>query len=144
MFPKTTCGNHRPLWPRYGEYLFVPVQRWLHNIEHGAVVVLYHPCAHPVEVRKLKEIVRACLRRHIITPYAELPPDRPMALVAWGCRLQMSHVNTDEVVRFIKTHALWGPEWSVERDGQYSLNLIEPARVVEGSDIKDSQLCPTY
>lgn len=28
-----THGDHRPLWPVYGEYLFVPPQRWLHNIE---------------------------------------------------------------------------------------------------------------
>lgn len=26
-------GTHRPLWPRYGEYKFVPRQRWVHNLE---------------------------------------------------------------------------------------------------------------
>lgn len=30
-----TFGDHRPLWPIFGEYKFVPPQRWLHNIEHG-------------------------------------------------------------------------------------------------------------
>lgn len=44
-------GAHRPLWPKYGEYEFCPVQRWLHSIEHGAVVLLYHPCANKNEVR---------------------------------------------------------------------------------------------
>ncbi|CAG2113541.1 unnamed protein product [Medioppia subpectinata] len=29
----TTYGDHRPLWPVFGEYKFVPKQRWLHNIE---------------------------------------------------------------------------------------------------------------
>ncbi|PRD36543.1 UNVERIFIED_CONTAM: hypothetical protein NCL1_08408 [Trichonephila clavipes] len=52
-------GNHRPLWPVYGEYIFVPPQRWLHNLEHGAVVMLYHPCAEPREVEKLKKLTRA-------------------------------------------------------------------------------------
>ncbi len=28
-----TFGDHRPLWPMFGEYKFVPPQRWLHNIE---------------------------------------------------------------------------------------------------------------
>ncbi|PSN39342.1 hypothetical protein C0J52_21869 [Blattella germanica] len=28
-----TYGTHRPLWPRYGEYKFVPRQRWLHSLE---------------------------------------------------------------------------------------------------------------
>ena len=33
---------------------FVPAQRWLHNIEHGAVVMLYHPCTHPILVQQLR------------------------------------------------------------------------------------------
>lgn len=28
-----TFGDHRPLWPVFGEYTFVPVQRWLHSVE---------------------------------------------------------------------------------------------------------------
>ena len=28
-----TYGPHRPLWPLWGEYEFVPVQRWLHALE---------------------------------------------------------------------------------------------------------------
>lgn len=46
-----TIGPHRPLWARYGEYEYLPPQRWLHNIEHGAIVVLYHPCADQDEVK---------------------------------------------------------------------------------------------
>lgn len=34
-----TAGSHRPLWPVFGEYRFVPPQRWLHSIE---VRLLYH------------------------------------------------------------------------------------------------------
>ena len=30
-----TSGAHRPLWPRFGEYTFVPLQRWIHNLEVG-------------------------------------------------------------------------------------------------------------
>lgn len=46
-----TIGPHRPLWARYGEYLYLPPQRWLHNVEHGAIVVLYHPCVDQDEVK---------------------------------------------------------------------------------------------
>lgn len=46
-----TIGPHRPLWARHGEYKYVPPQRWLHNVEHGAIVVLYHPCADQDEVK---------------------------------------------------------------------------------------------
>lgn len=45
-----TIGPHRPLWAQYGEYEFLPPQRWLHNVEHGAIVGLYHPCADKNEV----------------------------------------------------------------------------------------------
>ena len=30
---KGSRGDHRPNWARYGEYLYVPPQRWLHNLE---------------------------------------------------------------------------------------------------------------
>lgn len=49
--------QHRPLWARYGEYEYCPVQRWLHNVEHGAIVGLYHPCADPEEVLLLRKTI---------------------------------------------------------------------------------------
>ena len=61
--------GHRPLWPVFGEYEFVPPQRWLHSIEHGAVVMLYHPCADFYEVKKLKNLVQSCTWKHVITPW---------------------------------------------------------------------------
>lgn len=38
--------------------------------------MLYHPCADPQEVLKLKRVVRKCLYRHVITPYNQLEPQR--------------------------------------------------------------------
>jgi hypothetical protein len=32
-----TFGDHRPMWPVFGEYLFLPPQRWLHNVEVSQV-----------------------------------------------------------------------------------------------------------
>lgn len=97
-----TYGDHRPLWPVFGEYEFVPPQRWLHNIEHGAVVMLYHPCAHPAMINLLRGLVTSCIRKHIITPYLHLSGERPLALVTWGCSLEMNQVDKDNVVSFIK------------------------------------------
>ena len=91
---------------------FVPPQRWLHNIEHGAVVALYHPCTHPRTVASLRSLVTGCIRKHIITPSTNLPEDRPLALVAWGCRLLMSKVEPEKVKQFIRTRGLKGPEVS--------------------------------
>uniref|UniRef100_A0A1Y1LUY2 DUF3105 domain-containing protein n=1 Tax=Photinus pyralis TaxID=7054 RepID=A0A1Y1LUY2_PHOPY len=137
-YPIPTFGPHRPLWPKYGEYLFVPVQRWLHNLEHGAIVMLYHPCANVRETEYLKEIVKNCLYRHIITPYTLLTMDRPLALLAWGHSLEMSKVDTATVINFIRRRALQGPE-RISRDGDYDHKLVNPAKVV--SDQEDSDLC---
>ena len=60
---------------------FVPKERWLHNIEHGAVVMLYDPCTLESEVNKLKRIVRSCIKKHIITPTTFLSPERVIDLI---------------------------------------------------------------
>jgi len=122
-----THGDHRPLWPMFGEYIFVPRERWLHNIEHGAIVMLYHPCAHPAEVNKLKKLVKGCVGKHIITPSTLLSPERPLALVAWSCRLVMASVNEDMVTEFILQKAHKGPEGVYRKEGQYTFGLLQKA-----------------
>jgi len=140
--PVPTHGDHRPIWPKFGEYKFVPAQRWLHNIEHGAVVMLYHPCTHPETVAALRRLVTGCIRKHIITPSTNLSEKRPLALVAWGCRMTMSHINSQEVINFIKSHGLKGPEGTYPKEGQYVHELIKLAEAPEGSDVNDSVICP--
>lgn len=139
-----TFGTHRPAWPKYGEYKFVPKQRWLHNLEHGSVVMLYHPCAHPILVNHLRHIVVNCLYRHIITPY-NLPIDRPFALVTWGHYYAFNDPITNEkgAVEFILNHAKHAPE-QMSRDGIYDHALIKHADIVKGSDINDTVLCPSW
>lgn len=132
-------GTHRPLWPVYGEYKFLPKQRWLHSLEHGAVVMLYHPCANPLEVKHLKSLVKNCLRRHIISPYNYLNTNRPLVLLTWGCRLTMSYVNPTVVRHFIREKALHGPE-QLSDDGQFQDQLLSKANVVYDND--DTVICP--
>lgn len=135
-----TFGTHRPLWPKYGEYLYVPVQRWIHNLEHGAIVVLYHPCSNSNQVEKLRSLVKGCLYRYVITSSERLSSERPFALVAWGTSIEFSVVDSTVVVEFIKKNALNGPE-KVSRDGQYDELLAQKAEIV--STIDDDVLCPT-
>ncbi|XP_012535496.2 uncharacterized protein LOC105836185 isoform X1 [Monomorium pharaonis] len=132
-------GPHRPLWPVYGEYKYLPKQRWLHSLEHGAIVMLYHPCANPLEVERLRNLVSKCLWRHIITPYSYLDEERPLALLSWGCRLTMSYVNPTVVSRFIQKRALRGPE-KIATDGQFEVGLLSRSNIV--TDETDSTLCP--
>lgn len=136
-----TFGPHRPLWGRYGEYEFIPMQRWLHNAEHGAVVMIYHPCADPKQVNLLRTLVTSCLYRHVITPNHLLPMERPLALITWGWYLGMNVVRPKLVQRFILEHALQAPE-DLDLDGKYDHALIKPAKIV--SDHRDSVLCANY
>jgi len=139
-----THGDHRPIWPKFGEYRFVPAQRWLHNIEHGAIVMLYHPCTHHTLVEKLRGLVKGCIRKHIITPSTLLSETRPLVLVGWGCRLSMGEVDEQEVVDFIKKHGLKGPEGTYPKEGQYIQEMLELAQAPPGSDIEDSTICPNF
>lgn len=120
--------------------------------------MLYDPCAHPAIVKKLRSLVTSCLRRHVITTFNHLHRDRPLTLVAWGCRLSMNVVDEERVISFLKVNltanlclnfnhflqekALKGPEGKVSQDGQYDFGLLERAQNVEGSDEEDNNICP--
>lgn len=104
--------------------------------------MLYDPCAHPAMVKKLRSLVTSCLRRHVITASNQLRKDRPLALVAWGCRLSMNFVEATQVISFIREKAVRGPEGRVSQDGQYDLGLLKRASIVEGSDEEDTNICP--
>ncbi|RUS79284.1 hypothetical protein EGW08_012939 [Elysia chlorotica] len=134
-----TSGPHRPLWPVYGEYKYVPPQRWIHSLEHGGLVFLYHPCADPDEIKKFKSLARGCLRRHIIAAYKLLPPGMSFAVLAWKCKLVLSDVETGLITRYAKSRALKGRE-KVSSNGQYKAGLIRLAHVV--TDFHDSKICP--
>lgn len=126
-------------WAAFGEYFYIPPQRWLHNLEHGSIVALYHPCANKDQVSKLKRLVKSCLYRHIITPYNKLSTERPMAVVGWGVSLEFSVFDESTVIEFIRKYAKTGPE-KVSRNGQYKLMLTESSKII--TDVDDSDLCP--
>ncbi|XP_045135291.1 uncharacterized protein LOC123518541 isoform X1 [Portunus trituberculatus] len=136
-----TYGPHRPLWPVFGEYKFVPVQRWLHSLEHGGIVMLYDPCTEPLLVEQLRKILTGCFRKHIITPYTLLSKERPLALMAWGCSLEMATVNEAEVKAFIKTRALHGPEGHYPKNGSFKEGLLHKAKYPTKYE-NDSIICP--
>lgn len=126
-------------WAAYGDYVYLPVQRWLHNIEHGSIVALYHPCANKNLTNRLKKLVKGCLYRHVITTYKKLKHERPFALVAWGTTLEFSVIDDSMLINFIKSYAKTAPE-KTSRNGQYKNMLTEPSKIV--TDVDDFELCP--
>ena len=55
---------------------YLPPQRWLHSLEHGAVVLLYHPCAHEKGVDELRQLLSGCIRKRVITPHDKVSLQR--------------------------------------------------------------------
>lgn len=132
-------GSHRPLWLQYGEYDYAPPQRWVHNLEHGAIVAIYHPCVNKRQLADFRKLIKQCLYRHVITPYEKLTPERPFALVAWGKSLEMSHVDIEIAVAFIRMAALKAPE-RISKNGQYNAGIIDSAKT---ASTDDQNLCPS-
>ena len=72
-----SSGPHRSMWGRWGEYEYMPPQRYIHNLEHGGIAILYHPCVEKEIVDSLRTL--ACSRpdddggefRWVLTPYVD-------------------------------------------------------------------------
>ena len=68
---------------------------------------------------------------------------QPLALVAWGCSLQLSSVDPKIVKKFIKERSMHGPEGKYAKLGKYTFGQLEKAVPPAGSDENDKIICPT-
>ena len=113
-------GVHYATWyPRYGvvEEPVLPGY-WVHNLEHGAVVLLYKcPDACPDLLAQLRglydNIPRGQNQRHsaprlLITPYSD--QDNLLAIVAWGHKLELNSLDTPRLMDFYDRFVDRGPE----------------------------------
>ncbi|XP_068121971.1 tumor protein p53-inducible protein 13 [Hyperolius riggenbachi] len=125
--PIPNSGAHRPIPAEYGEYVYCPPQRWLHNLLHAGVAFLYHPCVDPQLKDALSYVARSCFPRHIITPLPSLSRDRPIALATWCSTLEMSHINVTELWHWLRENL--SPEHHYERQDHptYQHLLIRPS-----------------
>ena len=117
------ADDHRGRWANWGEYRSLPPQRWLHNLEHGGIALLYHPCA-PVEmIDAMRELAQARGPdfRWIMTPYEGL--QSAVALVAWEWRYFAECVRPDEINQFFDLRHAMGPE-DVGGNGGYDVEWI--------------------
>merc|ERR1712215_44710 len=124
-------GPHRPNWAMFGEYKYCPIERHQHNVEHGCVIMLYHPCLDKDQVNEVKAMVAGCIKKHIITP-SRLPTlEKPLVFVAWGCVLEMEYMDIGKMKEFVIDHVNTGPEGHFHKDGLYDHLLIKKAKVTE-------------
>ncbi len=122
-----SSGPHRPAWAKWGEYDFLPPQRWLHNLEHGGVALLYHPCVDASVVDELRAVAAAQADddtgafRYTLTPYADLPT--AVAVVAWEWSYEAECVDAAAIKTFIDDHYRQAPE-DFAQDGSYSTGWL--------------------
>ncbi|WP_438010228.1 DUF3105 domain-containing protein [Sorangium sp. So ce321] len=117
-------GDHWALWAEYKGYeAEVPRELYVHNLEHGAIVLAYRcPSTGCAEIKATLAEVRAeaasdprCLMlpggpeaRVVITPDGAL--DTPVAAAAWGATYTATCLDKASLARFAADHYAQGPE----------------------------------
>ncbi|XP_028817354.1 tumor protein p53-inducible protein 13 isoform X2 [Denticeps clupeoides] len=120
-----SSGAHRPVAAETGAYVYCPPQRWLNNLQCGAVVILHHPCAPLHQRGRLAELARSCLPHYIISAHPWLSTERPLALVSWGRTLEVSHVTASEVCDWLLSVSISLSRRSGGRVERYNMLLMQ-------------------
>jgi Protein of unknown function (DUF3105) len=116
-----TSGEHFPIWAQYDRtYATLDRGFWVHNLEHGSIV-LAHRCEDcPAEVAMLEETVRAmptdraCTdpvrQRAIVVADPLLPAEMPFAAIAWGALYAATCIDPPAIAQFTADFYGSGPE----------------------------------
>jgi hypothetical protein len=109
--PPPSSGPHNTCWGSWGvQSTPLRPERWVHNLEHGGVVLLYRcEAGCSAELEMLKSFV-ASHERTILTEYAPLPMPARFAAVAWGYRLVSDCLDLRAFQAFYAEHFDQGPE----------------------------------
>lgn len=107
--PPPTGGMHDQCWASWGVHDEpLAAERWVHNLEHGGVVLLYD-CSDgcDAEVARMQAFVTSHPRT-LLTAYAQLP--KRFAMVAWDYRIVSDCLDDDVLATFYAEHYDRGPE----------------------------------
>lgn len=104
-----TSGPHDPSPAPCGIYRRpVPDTGQLHSMEHGAVVIQYHPDLPSDQVAELEGIDWSPVDEVIVAPRPDNPA--PVALTAWTKRLLLDQVDVEVLTAFEREFGNRSPE----------------------------------
>jgi hypothetical protein len=107
--PPPVGGPHHSCWGQWGVHAQpLPDDNWVHNLEHGGVVILYRCPEGCDEERASLEDFVGSHPRTLLTEYAALP--KRFAAVAWGYRLLMDTLDLEALDLFYVLHFAQAPE----------------------------------
>ncbi|HEX3244468.1 MAG TPA: DUF3105 domain-containing protein [Chloroflexota bacterium] len=110
-------GPHYPVTAPYAvSEQPIPAGYWVHNLEHGGIVVLWNcPQGCPDTVAQIKDAFVKLPRSRqfnrvklVGTPYTEM--DSKIAYVAWGKIQELDEFDYDQLLRFYNAYVDKGPE----------------------------------
>lgn len=106
-----TSGAHFEIWAAYDRsYATLDRGFWVHNLEHGAIV-LAHRCEDcPAEVAMLEDAVRAMpvdsgcedpvYARALVVADPLMPAEIPFAAIAWGSLYSATCIDPPSIAQF--------------------------------------------
>ena len=115
-----TSGAHYPAPAPWGtSESALPEGRFVHNLEHGGIVILYKCPADQSACSSLKQQLQDVFKqlpaekqfrevKAVSSPYDRM--DHQIAVLAWGWIDELDQVNADEITRFYQAHVDHGPE----------------------------------
>lgn len=104
-----TSGPHAQVPAPCGIYRQpVPDPAQLHSMEHGAVVIQYHPDLPPDQLAELEGIDWSPVDEVIVAPRPDNPA--PVALTAWTRRLLLDRVDVEVITAFEREFGNRSPE----------------------------------
>ena len=109
-------GDHWAQWAKYQKYASpVPREMYVHDLEHGAIVLLYR-CADacPDVVAALSEVLASVSDPACPVPRVILAPDplldTPIAAAAWGATYTATCIDVASLKAFAEAHHAEAPE----------------------------------
>lgn len=110
-----SSGDHWPVWAAFRKYdKPVPRGMYVHNLEHGTVVLLYKCSGSCPDVVAMLDSVRTSTSDSCDAPRILLTPDpelaTPIAASAWGATYTATCIDKASLAAFAKAHIGQGPE----------------------------------